>query len=150
MTYQRNKVWKDELTLWEDAIQKSPHKARVYVNRGRALIIQGNFSQAKPDFEKAIKIDPNFAAAYSNLGASNLAEGNILQALADYNRSIEINPKNRRAYYGRATTYYYLKKYDLAWEDVHQLEKLANPVVFEGFQDFVHQLSQKSSFRTRK
>ena len=34
LTYQRNKVWKDEFTLWNDAVRKSPHKARPYTNRG--------------------------------------------------------------------------------------------------------------------
>ena len=26
LTYERNKVWKDEFTLWGDAVQKSPQK----------------------------------------------------------------------------------------------------------------------------
>ena len=34
LTYQRNKVWKDEFTLWDDTVRKSPHKARPYNNRG--------------------------------------------------------------------------------------------------------------------
>lgn len=33
-TYQRNTVWHDEITLWEDVVKKSPNKARGYNNLG--------------------------------------------------------------------------------------------------------------------
>ncbi|MDD4954838.1 MAG: hypothetical protein PHP17_02225, partial [Candidatus Omnitrophica bacterium] len=36
MAHQRNKIWQDEVTLWTDAIHKSPNKPRVYNNRGSA------------------------------------------------------------------------------------------------------------------
>ena len=38
LTYQRNKVWKDEFTLWDDTVRKSPHKARPYNSRGLCLL----------------------------------------------------------------------------------------------------------------
>ena len=28
--YQRNFIWKDEVSLWSDVIKKSPYKARAY------------------------------------------------------------------------------------------------------------------------
>jgi len=66
MTYQRNKVWKDELTLWDDTVQKSPHKARPYHNRGTAYERQGNLTQAIFDFSKVIEINPNYAQVYKD------------------------------------------------------------------------------------
>jgi len=43
LTYQRNRVWSDEMVLWNDIIQKSPHKARPYLNRGNYYFRQDNF-----------------------------------------------------------------------------------------------------------
>jgi len=34
LTFARNAVWSDRLTLWDDTVKKSPRKARPYFNRG--------------------------------------------------------------------------------------------------------------------
>jgi hypothetical protein len=34
LAYQRNKVWQDDISLWDDVSQKSPHKVRSYCNLG--------------------------------------------------------------------------------------------------------------------
>ena len=43
VSYKRNQVWKNELTLWNDVVGKSPHKARAYLSRGFAYFNQGKF-----------------------------------------------------------------------------------------------------------
>jgi tetratricopeptide (TPR) repeat protein len=70
LTYQRNKVWKDPLTLWDDTVHKSPHKARGYGNRGMAYYKQGDFTHALSDFNKAIELNPNYTESYNNRGMS--------------------------------------------------------------------------------
>jgi tetratricopeptide (TPR) repeat protein len=110
LTYQRNKIWKDEFTLWNDTIQKSPHKARAYNNRGLEYYAQGKFSQALSDFNKAIEINPDFAAAYNNRGVLSAFKDNLRQALSDFNKAIEINPDYKDAYKNRAFAYYQLKE----------------------------------------
>ena len=61
LSYRRNFIWKDDLTLWNDIVHKSPKKARPYNNRGLAYDEQGNFTQAISDYNKAIEINPNLA-----------------------------------------------------------------------------------------
>jgi tetratricopeptide (TPR) repeat protein len=141
LTYQRNTVWRDEVSLWEDVVQKSPHKARPYNNRGNAYIRQDNFTQAMLDFNKAIEINPNYADAYSNRGASYLRQGNLIQALSDYNKSIEIDHAFIRAYLGRATAFYDLKEYDKAWGDVHKIEEIGTSMDQERINNLVKALS---------
>jgi hypothetical protein len=36
VSYKRNLVWEDGITLWEDTVEKAPKKARVYNNLGFA------------------------------------------------------------------------------------------------------------------
>ena len=105
LTYQRNKVWRDEFALWNDTVGKSPHKARPYNNRGFSYLIHGNFDQAMLDFNKAIALDPNTAMAYINRGAIYEAQGKIFKALVQYTEACMIMPKLGIAYHNRAVIY---------------------------------------------
>ena len=128
LTYQRNKVWRSEITLWDDTVRKSPHKARSYDTRGIAYAQGGNFSQAISDYSKAIEIIPDFAEAYNNRGNAYCDKGDFVQAVSDYNRAIEIKPNFKDAYFNRAVAYYQIKQYDKAWADVHKVERLGYAV----------------------
>ena len=106
LTYRRNFIWKDKITLLNDVIRKSPMKARSYNNRGNAYKEQGNIQQAISDYTKGIAINPRDAEIYSNRGSAYKDQGNIQQALSDYNKAIEINPHFFVAYDNRGITYY--------------------------------------------
>lgn len=109
LTFQRNTVWKDEFTLWDDTVKKSPHKARPYNNRGLEYYRQGKFIQAISDFNKAIEINPNYAAAYNDRGVLYALKGDLAQAISDFKKAIEINPSYTDAYKNLNLSYYQLK-----------------------------------------
>ena len=92
LTYQRNKVWKDESTLWDDTVRKSPHKARAYNNRGVAFAHKkkDDFTQAISDFSKAIELDPSFAGAYYDRAVSYYQLKEYNKAWADVHRAEEL------------------------------------------------------------
>jgi len=106
LTYQRNKLWKNELTLWDDVIRKSPHKEKAYVEHGLFYQAVGNPNQAISEFSKAIKINPQYARAYANRGNVYQVQGNLNQAVSDYNRAIELNPYYAEAYSNRGLACY--------------------------------------------
>ncbi len=120
LTYQRNKVWKDELTLWNDTIDKSPHKARAYSNRGADYYMQGDLAKAMPDFNKAIEIDPKYLEAYYNRGHIYHEQGKIAQALSDYNKVIEIDPEYASTYANRGIIYAKQGHFILAISDLNK------------------------------
>ena len=128
LTYRRNLIWKDEFTLWNDVVHKSPKKARPYYNRGNAYKDQGSIPQAISDYSRAIEINPNLEVAYYNRGKAYKYKGSIQQAISDYSRAIEINPNFEKAYNNRGVAYYLTKEYDKAWKDVHKAEELGYAV----------------------
>jgi tetratricopeptide (TPR) repeat protein len=105
MTHVRNFVWKDEFSLWDDTVRKSPLKARTYNNRGIAYQNKGNIDQAVLDYNKAIEINSNYALAYNNRGLAYQNKGNLDQAILDYNKAIEINSNYALAYNNRGLAY---------------------------------------------
>ena len=50
----RNQVWKNDLTLWSDALMKSPGMSRPYVNYARALHGLGRLDKAIALYEKVL------------------------------------------------------------------------------------------------
>jgi tetratricopeptide (TPR) repeat protein len=70
LTYQRNQVWRTPLTLWRDALAKSPGKARPYANVGTALHREKRIDEAISFFCKALAIDPGYKRAEANLNAA--------------------------------------------------------------------------------
>ncbi|MDP3041487.1 MAG: tetratricopeptide repeat protein [Candidatus Omnitrophota bacterium] len=124
LTYRRNFIWKDELTLWNDVVHKSPKKARPYFNRGNAYIDQGSIQQAISDFNKAIEINPSYVKAYNNRGNVYADQSNFTQAISDYTKSIELNSNLAEPYNNRGTAYYAIKEYGKAWADVYKAEGL--------------------------
>ena len=106
LAYQRNNVWKDESSLWDDVIKKSPHKPRGYNNRGNVFAARGNFFQALSDYNKAIKADPNFSEGYYNRGGVEASQGKLNLAMTDYDKALELNHEYPEAYINRGYLYY--------------------------------------------
>jgi Flp pilus assembly protein TadD len=81
-TYNRNSIWKDSQTLWQDVIKKAPNNARAYNNLGVVFKNQGEFDKAIEQFEKSLSVDRNYTAVYFNLGDVQYRLGNYNDAVA--------------------------------------------------------------------
>ena len=127
LTYRRNFVWKDETSLWSDAIVHSPKKVRPYKNRGSAHQRSGRLDQALLDFNKVIELEPNNpenADAYSNRASVYGTKGLLDKALLDCNRAIELGPNFAEAYNNRAIIYKQKGDFDRALGDYHKAIEL--------------------------
>ena len=105
LTYQRNKVWKNEVTLWGDAAQKSPFNPRPYNGLAVAYVLLGDLNSALSEYNKAIEIDPNYAEAYNGRGNIYRKQNKLPQALSDYNRVIHLDPTYAEVYYNLGIFY---------------------------------------------
>lgn len=120
LTYARNNVWSNSLTLWNDVIAKSPGKARPLNNRGQTYLYLKQWDAAIKDFNKAITIYPRFADAYYNRGIAYNGLSQWDKAIADYNKALELNPKYAKAFVNRGLAYNNTKQWDKAIEDFNK------------------------------
>jgi len=120
LTYQRNKVWKDELTLWSDIIQKSPYKARPYNSLGLIYENKGDDKKALYYYNKALEIFPGYVDALNNRGLLYYKRGDDDAALFDFDRAIELKPDLVNAYNNRGLIYAQEGDLSLAIMDFNQ------------------------------
>lgn len=97
-TYQRNKVWGDAITLWQDCVLKSPNKARPYNNLGVALAHAGQSDAAIDNYHAALKISPDYGNAHYNLGSILARKGNLKSGIAHMTKALELEPNNYEAH----------------------------------------------------
>jgi protein O-mannosyl-transferase len=117
LTWERNIVWKDDFSLWNDAAQKSPGKVRPFNNRGLAFSSKGDYEKAIADFNSAIRINPKCAEAYYNLGLARSLTGQYDPAIENYSQAIKIYPNYAAAFNNRGLAYNHKQSYDLAIAD---------------------------------
>jgi tetratricopeptide (TPR) repeat protein len=119
-TYQRNKVWKNEGTLWNDVIAKSPDKARPYLCRGNYYKNLKRNKEALSDFTKSISLNPAYIEPYNNKGTTLYNEGLLTEALSYLNYAIENSPDYTEAYINKGIVLATQKKYTTALENYNK------------------------------
>ncbi|PKN51638.1 MAG: hypothetical protein CVU55_11925 [Deltaproteobacteria bacterium HGW-Deltaproteobacteria-13] len=126
LTYQRNKIWKNDYTLWSDCLTKSPKKARVNNALGFALFKNNEFEKAIYYYNKASLLSPDYFQPYYNRGNVYAKLGKDQPAIENFNKAITLQPDCADTYYHRGTFYGKTEQYQLAIEDFNNAIRL-NP-----------------------
>lgn len=58
LTYKRNHVWSDATALWQDAVEKSPRKARAHFQLAFAYYLQGRCDEALQHYNTVAQLEP--------------------------------------------------------------------------------------------
>jgi tetratricopeptide (TPR) repeat protein len=119
--------------------------AKQYLARGVDYAAQGQFSEAKEEFEEALKVDPFNLSAKESLkvvedvidrkieskaviclfrGGTYGLKGQWDEAIAEYNEAIEVNPNFAMAYRTKGTAYLKKGQYDQAISDFNKAIKI--------------------------
>ncbi|HKQ56259.1 MAG TPA: tetratricopeptide repeat protein [Candidatus Eisenbacteria bacterium] len=93
-THVRNRVWRDELSLWTDASARAPHKARPHNNRGMAFEELGRVADAEAAFREAIAAEPLNVPARINLSRIYGTHGRFAEAVRVLDEAERIEPAN--------------------------------------------------------
>jgi tetratricopeptide (TPR) repeat protein len=138
LTYQRNFIWRTELRLWEDIVQKSPNNAGSHF--GMAEVYQRNkiYDRAYAHYQQALfsykdkkRTPERYDRAYISSIYNNLALICYIfkrdEEMAGYfHRAVSVNPRNEMAYRNAGAIYYELHCYQEALAALREALRL-NP-----------------------
>lgn len=105
ITYQRNKIWVDELTLWRDASRHSPSAIRPQVRLGILYRQIGHLDSSEHFLRKALAINSKNAPALNTLGNVYSQRGDWDSAEIYYKSALEILPSYPDAINNLASLY---------------------------------------------
>ena len=91
-TFERNKVWQDEVTFYRDCVQKSPKKARVHDGLGSAFLKRGRLEEAIAQFNESLRMDPDFAPAHNNIGVALIRSKKFSNAIYHFQEALRLMP----------------------------------------------------------
>ena len=116
--YEHNKVWKTEVSLWEDAVKKSPNKLRPHYNLGKAYELDGMLDEAEAGYAGCIEMFGKAPHSGRNLGIesyyrASLAlaaiysnKGKHTEAIELYKGSLKICPRDAEGRNNLGLAYY--------------------------------------------
>ena len=105
ISFVRNEVWRSELSLWTDAVSKSPTKARPLNNLGLAYADLGRVKDAEDVYRRALEAHPDNVEVMINLGALLGQENRLKEAVEVLKRGIEIKPEYVSGYVNLGNVY---------------------------------------------
>ncbi len=80
LTILRNNVYKSPVTLWADALKKSPEKIRPYTNLSASYLERGEIDKAIDIMERSIQKGNNQLETYLNLANAYFLKDNLKKA----------------------------------------------------------------------
>ena len=112
LSWSRSRVWKDDLTLWRDAIAKSPENFSAWAEYGAALNARGQVEAALDAYKKALTFNPESWLALTNISLLYLQENDLLDARHYIFRHIGAYPEDPNAYVNLGRSYYLAESYE--------------------------------------
>jgi protein O-mannosyl-transferase len=100
-TFQRNRAWRDEESLWRSVTEASPGNGRAWMNYGLNFLSRADYANARVCFERAATLVPNYDILEINLGILDGATGRGPDAERHFRRAIALNSATAHFYYGR-------------------------------------------------
>ena len=102
-TFERNRVWSTEETLWRSVTETSPANGRAWMNYGLIFMARADYGNARACFERAQSLVPNYDVLEVNLGILDGASNRPVEAERHFQRALSLNSNTVMAnfYYGR-------------------------------------------------
>ncbi|WOD38563.1 tetratricopeptide repeat protein [Nodosilinea sp. E11] len=93
----KEQQYSQALQLLNQLIERHPHQATHYSNRGLVYLHLDQPKAALADCDRAVALEPDLDQAYNNRAMCHATLGHLAAALDDYERAIDLNPFNSRA-----------------------------------------------------
>jgi tetratricopeptide (TPR) repeat protein len=101
-TLARNRVWSDELAMWQDVLEKSPNKARIQFNVGFIYFRKFMPETALPYLVRALELDPSVDRHWYTMNAAismiSKYKGRCSPGYEYFKNFEEVNPIYRKSW----------------------------------------------------
>ncbi len=129
LTYHRNTVWQNAISLWSDVVKKSPRKARGYYGLGGAYKEQGDLLSAQRAWVRSLELDSTYPPVLNQLGNVYYLGNDFIKAKEYYEKSLQLNyDNNAEAHYNLALVLERLNQQDKAIEHYEAFLNTFSPV----------------------
>jgi protein O-mannosyl-transferase len=92
LTWQQSGQYRDEFTLYDDTLKKSPDCWMAHTNLGKALMDAGRLQDAMDHFRQALLIKSDHIVAYNDLGTVLVQMGRVQEAMECYRKALSFKP----------------------------------------------------------
>jgi len=89
-TYARNEVWRSEVSLWEDNVNKAPMRTGPHFHLGVAYLKEGRPKDALKELQLASMLGTDYPSIYYMTGQAYESLGWVRDAQKAYRRAIEL------------------------------------------------------------
>lgn len=114
LTFERNRVWQNEFTLWYDAVHKSPAKPRAHMNLAGAYIQNRAYDKATSEYLQARRIGGEAPEIYSGLGICAFQQRDFETAEKYFRLGLQLNHQHTDSRAGLALVLYRQKRFQEA------------------------------------
>ena len=94
----RAQAWRNDETLWRQAVQEEPDRAAFWDRLGLTLTEKHRFEEAEKALRKAVALDPGLFNAQLNLGALLQSTRRHGEAIAAYQKALALQPRHVNAH----------------------------------------------------
>ena len=98
-------VWKDDSTLWTNAVRKFPESAITRLMLADTLKKMGRTDSALTHYRATLRIKPDYKDAHYNVADLYQQRGNHANAIIHYKEILRIDPRHFTAHYRLAISY---------------------------------------------
>lgn len=102
----RNVVWKNDYTLWSDAIKKMPNSYHLYRNLGHLYYREGKLKEALQWYQTSFEKNPNDPELPEKIAFIYSKMGLLDDAARFYQAALQVEPNNPTYHFYLANVYY--------------------------------------------
>jgi len=105
VSIQRNPVWKDSLSLWGDAVAKSPGSGVANLNYGFALMAAGQTELGRPYVQRGVTLAPGLIERKMRQAVSYAQSGRSKDAILGFHNVLVMDSRSAQAHYNLGVLY---------------------------------------------
>ncbi len=110
LAHQRSLVWKNEVTVFRDCVEKMPKSPLCHCNLAYGELLHHQYDSAIRHYTETLRLDPTYVESYNGRGQAYLMQERYEEALADFDKAIAAGIVTPRLFLNRGKCRVILQK----------------------------------------